>query len=257
MKKIFLFVAALFMIVASSCDNNPDETNNVTVLLNHTEIAYDDAGVWTGAYDENAKIVSQGVEFSHYVNTAWKSWTGFVASRSNDVNDYSAGNWLEHQFSVINGGGLSGEATPYLVAYWNSSENLDNAVAGETPSVLIKTSDDKLFSPISVFVNNTTYAYYAMVNGTAYSKKFEKGDYLKLLAYGINEEGKVVGPQELFLADYADDASHPVNEWTYFNLEALGKVKSVFFRMESSDSGQWGMNTPAYFAMDRMSIRLE
>ena len=256
-KSLFMTVALIVAVIISSCDNNPDETNNVTVFLNHTEIEYDATGVWTGTYNETSKIISQGVEFSHSANSAYKSWTGFVASRNNDVNDYSTGNWLEHQFTVINGGGLSGESTPYFVAYWNSSENIENATSSETPSVLIKTADGKSFTPISVFVNNTTYAYYAMLNGSAYNKKFVKGDYLKLLAYGIDINGNVTEPQEIYLAKYDGINNAPIKDWTYFNLEALGKVKAVFFRMESSDKGKWGMNTPAYFAIDRMSIHLE
>lgn len=249
------------MLVASmmaSCDNNPDNSKDVTVFLNQTEIEYDESGVWKDALSENIQITSQGVVFTHSANPSWGSWTGFVPSRNSDVNDYSTGNWLEHQYTVMGGGGLSGVGTPYMVAYWNSSENLDNVTTTEAPSCEIKyTTDGKEFTPISVFVNNTTYGYYAMVNGSAYSKKFAKDDYLKLLAYGITADNNVTGPVEVYLANYENDNSLPVDAWTYFNLEALGKVKSVFFRMQSSDTGKWGMNTPAYFAIDRMSIRLE
>lgn len=255
-----MLIATLFVaLMAVSCDNNPDESNNVTVFLNQAEIEYDESGMWVNAYT-STEIVAQGVKFSHYGSNSggYSYWTGFIASRNSDVTDYSEGNWLEHQCTVMTGGGLSGAGTPYLVAYWNTTENLDSATTSETPSCLISyASDNQLFTPISVFVNNTTYSYYAMKNGTAYSNPFLTGDYCKLLAYGIKADGILSGPAEMYLAEFKSDDDSPISDWTYFNLEALGVVKSIFFRMESSDTGSWGMNNPAYFAIDRMSIRLE
>ena len=93
-----------------------------------------------------------------------------------------------------------------------------------------------------------------MAEGTAWSKKFGQGDYLKLQAYGITAHDEISGPVEILLADYKSNFDMPVSEWVFINLEPLGMVKEVFFRLESSDTGQWGMNTPAYFAIDRLSI---
>ena len=242
------------MTATASCDSNPEEEGAITVMLNQTEIYYDESGVWTGAMTPSEEIGFQGVIFSHKGMPDWNTWNGFVASRSADVADYSDGNWLEHQYTAITGGGMSGNGTPYMVAYWNSSEVLDNAIA-EIPSCSVRyTGGDGTFQPISAFVSNTTYSYYAMKNGTAYSRKFEHDDYCKLLAYGITAENKIAGPVEVYLAHYLKDEDSPVKRWVYFNLESLGRVKTVFFRMESSDSGKWGMNNPAYFAIDRMSI---
>ncbi|MGN1245728.1 MAG: DUF4465 domain-containing protein [Muribaculaceae bacterium] len=252
---IFLsLIAAIMAMLGQSCTSNPEERGAVTAILNQIAIEYDANGVWKGATDASAVISYGDMTFSHNYFADWNSWEGFVATRNNDTDDYSAGNWLEHQYTAITGGGISGNATPYMVAYWNSSEVLDDALTVKPSCRITYGSEGTLFRPLSAFVTNTTYAYYAMAEGTAWSKKFEQGDYLKLLAYGITADNTISGPVEIALADYDSKFDAPANEWIFFNLEPLGVVKEVFFRMESSDTGKWGINTPTYFAIDRMSV---
>lgn len=248
---IRISLAAIALAVSASCAENEDDENYITVTLNQIVIDYDDDGVWVDAYQADTRIVYENVVFSHAGYGTY--WSGFVASRNSDNNDYSDGDWLEHQFTSMSAGGISGDGTPYLVAYWNTTEEL-----GDDPSCSIAYTDsEKLFTPISAFVNNTSYSYYAMKNGTEWSSKFAAGDYCVLQAYGITQDDEITGPAELYLAEYTADSDSPVSQWTYFNFEELGVVKSLFFRMESSDSGDYGMNNPAYFAMDRMSMVVE
>lgn len=247
----FALALAAAALWAGSCAKNEDDDNHITVYLNQTVIDYDDDGVWVDALTAGAQITSQNVVFSHTGYGTY--WSGFVASRNSDNNDYSDGDWLEHQYTAMPAGGISGVGTPCLVAYWNTLEEI-----GDEPSCSISyTSDGVLFTPVSAFVTNTSYAYYAMKNGTAYSNKFAAGDYCLLQAYGVTADGDITGPVDLYLANYASDDDSPLDQWTYFNFEELGVVESIFFRMESSDTGDWGMNNPAYFAMDRMSILLQ
>jgi hypothetical protein len=41
-----------------------------------------------------------------------------------------------------------------------------------------------------------------------------------------------------------------IDKWTYVDLTEFGKVDAIFFTLTSSDNGDYGMNTPAYFCMD-------
>jgi hypothetical protein len=41
-----------------------------------------------------------------------------------------------------------------------------------------------------------------------------------------------------------------MNDWRYVDLSSLGKVKKLGFALDSSDGGDWGINTPAYFCID-------
>ena len=46
-----------------------------------------------------------------------------------------------------------------------------------------------------------------------------------------------------------------VSDWTKFDLSALGKVVMVVFDMDGTDKGDWGLNTPAYFAYDDVAVQ--
>ncbi len=62
---------------------------------------------------------------------------------------------------------------------------------------------------------------------------------------------------EYYLADYRFDESEKdyiIKTWQWVDLSSLGKVDSLMFGLESSDNGDWGMNTPAYFCMDDLTV---
>ena len=41
-------------------------------------------------------------------------------------------------------------------------------------------------------------------------------------------------------------------EWEWVELTSLGAVTTLKFELSSSDNGDWGMNTPAYFCLDEI-----
>jgi hypothetical protein len=62
-------------------------------------------------------------------------------------------------------------------------------------------------------------------------------------------------PVDVYLADYraADDASDFVlDTWGTIDLTPLAGARKLSFALESSDSGPFGSNTPAYFAADNL-----
>ena len=62
---------------------------------------------------------------------------------------------------------------------------------------------------------------------------------------------------DFYLADYRfsdNSKDYIVKDWTFVDLSSLGAVTKLQFALSSSDTGQFGMNTPAYMAMDSMSI---
>ena len=121
----------------------------------------------------------------------------------------------------------------------------------------------------SIYVTNNNYAYYAMLEGDAFSKKFgdtivdgETGpvvinqdaeDWFMLTITGKNAAGAVIDTVDFYLADFRfadNNLDYIVDEWTEVDLSLLGIVASLEFALSSSDKGSFGMNTPAYFAMD-------
>jgi hypothetical protein len=109
-----------------------------------------------------------------------------------------------------------------------------------------------------LYVTNNNYAYYSMLNGDAYAKKFggvsgDEADWFLLTITGKDAGETEVGSVEFYLADYrfADNGQdYIVNTWEYVDLMGLGMVNSLEFSLSSSDMGSYGMNTPGYFAMD-------
>lgn len=95
------------------------------------------------------------------------------------------------------------------------------------------------------FVNNTAYAVNSMTNGDSFAKKFGKDDWFKLTCVGVLDGAEVARLD----VDLAKEGKY-INEWTFVDLSELGEIDGLTFEMSSSDASQWGMNTPAYFAMD-------
>ena len=52
---------------------------------------------------------------------------------------------------------------------------------------------------------------------------------------------------------FVDNAQdYIVDDWTWVDLTGLGPIVGLEFTMSSSDVGEFGMNTPSYFAMDNV-----
>jgi hypothetical protein len=115
-----------------------------------------------------------------------------------------------------------------------------------------------------VYVNNSAYAYYSMLNGDFFAKKFggntgNDSDWFLLKIVGYKSEvvdtTTIINTDTVFfyLADYrfADNSrDYIVKNWTKVDLTGLGRVDSISFFLSSSDVGAYGMNTPAFFCID-------
>lgn len=112
-------------------------------------------------------------------------------------------------------------------------------------------------------VTNTTYAALSMLNGDGFAKKFGGStgtdpDFFRLTIQGRDNANNLTGTVDFFLADYrfADNSlDYIVSQWTTIDLSSLpDNTTALTFQLVSSDIGQFGMNTPAYFALDNLLI---
>ena len=146
---------------------------------------------------------------------------------------------LDDQWNNIVGGGYDGSST-YGVVY---------AAAFNGPCYV-----ELLTGPAVVpgfFVTNSSYAYTSMAEGDGFARKFGKGDWFKLTVTGYDADGTVTGTKEYYLADLRDaQTAYIINDWRYVDLSGLGEVAKIRFELSSTDNGDWGMNTPAYFCLD-------
>lgn len=174
----------------------------------------------------------------------YKFWSsGFSYSNMTDSLTPGFGN----QYSSITGKGYNNSAQ-YLVS-WSSGNKI--FLKGKA-----------IGQPVNGFyITNTAYAFYSMKDGDMFSKKFggvsgNDSDWYKVTVYGYTGGNKTTDSVEVFLADYRDTDNTKdtiLKGWKWVNLLSLGNVDSLEFNLNSSDTGAFGMNTPAYFCMDHFS----
>lgn len=186
--------------------------------------------------DLEGSFTSHGATFSNNYNPDWGTWSDFSYSsmRDNTTPDYT------NQFSAYPAKG-----------------------AGESNTYAVNTSTGTITFPsevnlISVHITNTTYAYFSMLQGDDFAKKFgENGDkdFFYFYIFGHNAENEKVDSVRIDLADFTSDeaADHYIlDSWTEFDLTPLQGVKYLTFEYFSSDVGEWGINTPKFFALDNL-----
>ena len=224
-KKILLAFTSLFLTIQSQAIVVDFDDN---VLSPNTTPAITGAG----------SFISNGVTFTNNWNSAWNCcWSNFTYSNQTDTT--TAG-YLNDR-SAITGTDVSGNGN-YAVAYNNSSTDA-NIQFGSATQVN------------SAYFTNTTYAYLAVADGNdgfgGVKGPFEMGDFFTLTIRGLAQNGSVLNTVDFDLADGAN----VVNSWELVDLSTLGTVYGLSFGLSSSDNGDWGMNTPAYFAMDNLNIQ--
>jgi len=197
---------------------------------------------WNGSSGAGS-FTSGGVTFPNSYNSSWGSWSGFAYS---NVQNSTTPGW-GNQYAAWPGGGAEGSLN-YVVGYQPSSAPWAISLAGS-----------RNFHGRGLLVANTTYTALDMREGSGFSKKFggisgHDPDWLRLTIRG-RLGGTETGAVDFYLADYrfADSTQDTiVNSWAFVDLTSLGTVDELRFALDSSDHGAWGMNTPAYFAMDNL-----
>jgi hypothetical protein len=93
-----------------------------------------------------------------------------------------------------------------------------------------------------------------MKEGSSFSKKFggESGndsDYFRLLVKSVSSSNQILNTDTIYLADFRFDDSkqdYVLKDWEMAEIVSCDRVD---FELQSTDVGQYGMNTPAYFCL--------
>ena len=202
---------------------------------------------------DNGSDLSGGFEtdlaqLNNSFDPTFASWSGWAISKTTDTTTPG----FENQYSAVPG--IGGRSSPtYAVA---------NAFpGGNLPRITLPTGGTREFD--SLMITNTTYAALSMQQGDAFAKQFggpsgDDPDFFLLTIEGHDEGGQSVGTVEFFLADFRDaDSANDfiVDEWVKVDVSSLSAAASLSFSLSSSDVGAFGMNTPAYFALDEIVFR--
>jgi hypothetical protein len=107
------------------------------------------------------------------------------------------------------------------------------------------------------------YDYLSMKNGDEFAKQFAgpsgntPGDWFLLTVTGLNASSQPIGSVNFYLADFRSPnpaQQYIVNTWKNVDLMRLYGATALSFSLSSSDTGSFGMNTPAFFAADDLSL---
>lgn len=266
MMKTKFFVAVVTATMISTSMSAQSVSNDVIVLdlsKATTELTFNsNSGMWDGTFDDDeTEIESQVFSFVHNSMGDYNTWWGFTASNSADNSERT--NYVTYQYSNMAKGGIALNADgsiktdsygavvtsadmPYLVAF---------AMTGFSKHPAdMAFNTDKDYEVIGAYFNLNSYAYYSIMNGDGFARAFTNGDKFTLTVHGIGTDGseKTV---DVSLASYVNGNITINRGWMYVDLSTLGTVNQIWFSMSSTDSGAYGMNTPAYFCMDKLMVR--
>ncbi len=218
---LFAFIFCFYFVAASAVSAQTADFEDLSLNAE---------SYWNGS-DGNGGFFSGRFSFSNNYNMLYSSWDGFAYS---NITDTTAEGFTA-QYNAITGSGAEGSEI-YAVAYDGSGFALN------PPTI---TLDAEQVISGAYFTNNN-FAYYSMSNGDGFAKKFTDDDWFKLTITGIDAAGAETGTVEFKLAD----GTNIVNIWTWVDLKGLGAVKQLTFTFTSSDTGDFGINTPTYVCMD-------
>lgn len=235
MKKVYFFAVALF--ATSTLFSQNDTLTFESYDLNGNDFYNGDDG--------NGAIVIGDYTLSNYYDATYFYWGGFAISKVQDNTTPGYGN----QYASFGNGGANG-SSQYAV-YYDGTIELSS-----------------LKSLKSVQVTNTTYAALSMRDGDPYAKQFGSingpdgnpdgtngADWFLLQIIPLDENDVIVGDTiNYYLADFRfsdNSQDYILDTWETINLNDV-VAKKLTFKLTSSDVGAFGMNTPAYFALDNL-----
>lgn len=217
--------------------------------INFEDLTVPASGYWKGmsAVPKDSGFQSAVGFFVNSWDTSWGgTWSGWGFSNRKDSTSLS---YATNELASIAAGG-NNNSNNYAVAYqsYNPSNNL------------IRLPKDYQLG--WVYLTNSTIAYRSMQNGDGFAKKFggatgNDPDFFKVRFTGWYNGVAKMDTVDFYLADFRDTNNtndYIVKDWKLCNLSTLGKCDSVTFSMASSDTSAFGMNTPAYFCFDDLTI---
>ena len=208
---------------------------------------YDLTHVWTETYNDadscSQILMNEGVfRLSHLPSAmayGGMSWEGFTLST---VSQDTA-----NVFGCVANGGLEGVATPYVIGYyseWVSSSQ------GYSSNIIDFNGE---YYPEHVYICQNSNTHKAITQGEFNARPFTEQDTLALIIQTLDSTKT---PTATIIYYLAIDGT--CNEgWVKVPLTALGQTSCLSFSMTSTDIGDWGANTPLYFALDGLTINTE
>ena len=255
MKRFYFSLIAFIAVAASAEVITMDLTTATDIVSNPITFSqtpgtgyYDGTDVWDSTYNDSGicqLIYTNGARFmlSHLPSQdsyGGMSWEGFTISK---VSQDTA-----NVFGCVANGGLAGVGTPYVIGYYSSwiTESL-----GYSSNIILF---DQEYYPEYVYICQNSNTMEAITNGGVFNARaFTENDTLALIISALNSGMEETKSITYYLA--VDGEKN--NGWIKVPLTALGQAAGLSFRMTTTDIGQFGENTPMYFALDGLTVNTE
>ena len=231
MKKLLF---ALVMLSFVACENTDTPDVNPKSSIESFESLY--------AVEYLYGYASDVVECEYFYNEEYQYWGGFAVSKCFETD--AAKGVFENQYSAFNTKAADGAW--FLLYYYDSYSEPCDLIFKK--SVMLN----------SVKLNLTTYTYASITDEdiNTFARKFDDGDYLKVIFTPLDSSEAPVGEGvECYVVDYRDGKRFVADDWQTFPLGfvADGNVRVT---IETSDVGEYGANTPLYICLDSLEYNL-
>ena len=231
MKKLLF---ALALLAFASCQNSTDPEVTPKRGVESFESLY--------AVEYLYGYASDVVECEYFYNEEYQYWGGFAVSKCFETD--AAKGVFENQYSAFNTKAADGAW--FLLYYYDSYSDPCDLIFKK--SVMLN----------SVKLNLTTYTYASITDEdiNTFARKFDDGDYLKVIFTPLDSSEAPVGEGvECYVVDYRDGKRFVADDWQTFPLGfvADGNVRVT---IETSDVGEYGANTPLYICLDSLEYNL-
>ena len=260
-----------------------------TTYTNWTDTLPGPGGYWNETYNDNINTIQfEQFVFSHLpagpgASFSGSYWDGFTTGSNGDNNNYgfnsidSSGsvNWINHQWGVMAGGGITNTATtpptvqkglPYLIAYWGYHMepewwhmHFGNIPPEPMHNLTVHLEDNSLFAPQEVYICNHPWPYYGNINGDGFARPLnQSGDRFDLIIHAIKWDGR----EDSIIHNLAifEDSLQQSPNWISVDLTALfdfenDSIQTLYFTMYTTDADPyWGPNTAVYFNLDKLKV---
>lgn len=244
-----LSLVAYAEVITMDFNTAEDKEHNPLIYSNiYGTGYYDCTDVWEYTYNDSSTrqtIYTNDGRFmlSHLPSQAsygGMSWEGFTLSK---VSQDTA-----NVFGCIANGGIAGVGTPYAIGYF--SEWVTESLGHSSNTILF----DQYYYPEYVYICQNSNTMEAISYGNVFNARaFTEEDTLALIISGLDTTLHETSSVTYYLAV---DGKKNLG-WTKVNLKTIGRTAGLSFRMTTTDVGDFGSNTPLYFALDALTINTE
>ena len=198
-------------------------------------------------YDEN------NTELEHSFTTPY--WGGGHAISNYVIEDYATlpdghYGWYELQFANPIGGH---NGSSNFCVHNGYQDNFNTQIYdGKLAWFSFKDGKEQVVD--HMYVTNTCYFLNSLTYGDGFNQPARDDTYVKIIAYGYDADDQLTGTAEFYLVN---GNANILTTWEKFDLSSLGKVNKIVFNFEASEdqSGDYGLNCPAYFAYDDVAVQ--